>query len=126
MLTTKPNVLVATCPDKNMQHAALRDAALLLMNGWQMTRYVSLLLCRVQRRLESRMMVNPGIRGLTGDSLKRTEGQAEHIRGDRGAYAVAREAEVLAMTETLKLQDIIPEVAVTSLAGVIAKLDRRR
>ncbi|TPM98395.1 hypothetical protein FJ977_11885 [Mesorhizobium sp. B2-1-3A] len=36
---------------------------------------------------------------------------------------MAREAEVLAMTEALKLQDSIPEVSATSLVGVIAKLE---
>lgn len=123
MSTTKPNVLVATCQDKQPQSAVLHDDALELMNGWQMARYVSLVLCRAQQRLESRIMVNPGIRGLTGDSLQRTKGRAKNILGDPGAYAIAREAEVLAMTETLKLQDNIPQVTASSLAGVIAKLE---
>ncbi|UCI17007.1 hypothetical protein FJ970_17895 [Mesorhizobium sp. B2-1-8] len=123
MSTTKPNVLVATCHDKQPQHAVLHDDALQLMNSWQMARYVSLALCRAQQRLESRIMVNPGIQGLTGDSLQRTKGRAKHILTDPRTYAIAREAEVLAMTETLKLQDNIPEVAASSLAGVIAKLE---
>ncbi|RWL86199.1 MAG: hypothetical protein EOR68_33565 [Mesorhizobium sp.] len=38
-------------------------------------------------------------------------------------YAVAREAEVLAVTEALKLQDALPEVAAVSLAGILAKLE---
>lgn len=123
MSTTKPNVLITTCHDKQPQPAVLHDDALHLMNGWQMARYVSLVLCRAQQRLESRIMVNPGIRGLTGDSLQRTKGRANHILGDPRAYAIAREAEVLAMTETLKLQDNIPQVTASSLAGVIAKLE---
>jgi hypothetical protein len=36
---------------------------------------------------------------------------------------IAGEAEVFAMTEALKLQDAIPDVAATSLVGVIAKLE---
>ncbi|WP_244482974.1 MULTISPECIES: hypothetical protein [unclassified Mesorhizobium] len=123
MSTTKPNVLVATCHDKQPQTAVLHDDALQLMNGWQMARYVSLVLCRAQQRLESRIMVNPSIRGLTGDSLQRTKGRAKHILGDPRAYAIAREAEVFAMTATLKLQDNIPQVTASSLAGVIAKLE---
>ncbi|TPJ22683.1 hypothetical protein FJ425_23825 [Mesorhizobium sp. B2-7-2] len=38
-------------------------------------------------------------------------------------FAVAREAEVLAMTQMLKLQDMLPEVEALSLAGIVAKLD---
>ncbi|PBB67621.1 hypothetical protein CK228_16330 [Mesorhizobium sp. WSM4312] len=38
-------------------------------------------------------------------------------------YAVAQEAEVLAVTEALKLQDALPDVAALSLAGILAKLE---
>ncbi|OBQ64473.1 hypothetical protein EFV37_20935 [Mesorhizobium loti] len=38
-------------------------------------------------------------------------------------YAVAREAEVLAVTEALRLQDALPEVSALSLAGILAKLE---
>lgn len=38
-------------------------------------------------------------------------------------YAVAREAEVFAMTGALKLQDSIPDIAATSFIGIIAKLE---
>ncbi|TPJ13898.1 hypothetical protein FJW04_19080 [Mesorhizobium sp. B2-7-3] len=69
------------------------------------------------------MMVNTGIRGLTEDSRNPAESRARRTVGDSGAYAVAREAEVFAMTDALKLQDSIPEVAATSLVGVIAKLE---
>ena len=68
-------------------------------------------------------MVNPGIQGLTADSSTPAQGQTARTLGDPQEYAVAREAEVFAMTEALKLQDSIPEVAATSLIGVIAKLE---
>ncbi|RWE79655.1 MAG: hypothetical protein EOS42_01045 [Mesorhizobium sp.] len=38
-------------------------------------------------------------------------------------YAVAQEAEVLAVTEALKFQDALPELAALSLAGILAKLE---
>lgn len=68
-------------------------------------------------------MVNPGIQVLAADSPKRVREQTALISSDPRDYAVAREAEVFAMTEALKLQDSIPEVAATSLIGVIAKLE---
>jgi hypothetical protein len=46
------------------------------------------------------------------------------VASDAGAdYAAAREAEVFAMTEALKFQDAIPNVAALSLAGIVAKLE---
>ena len=68
-------------------------------------------------------MVNPGIQGLTADSPTGVQSQTARPLGGPRDYAVAREAEVFAMTEALKLQDSIPEVAATSLVGVIAKLE---
>jgi hypothetical protein len=68
-------------------------------------------------------MVNPGIQVLAADSPTGVQNQTARTLGDPREYAVAREAEVFAMTEALKLQDSIPEVAATSLIGVIAKLE---
>ena len=99
------------------------DTALSLWSDWQMARYISLLLCRVQQRLESQIMVNPGIQVLPAKSPTRVRHRTVRTLGDQRQYAVAREAEVFAMTEALKLQDSIPEVAATSLIGVIAKLE---
>ncbi|WP_246676155.1 hypothetical protein [Mesorhizobium sp. B2-5-4] len=123
MAAKKPSALVASRNETELQTAALRDPALLLVSDWRMARYVSTLLCRVQQRLESQIMVNPGIQGLTADSPTRASDGAAHTLGGPREYAVAREAEVFAMTEALKLQDSIPEVAATSLIGVIAKLE---
>ena len=123
MAAKKPIVLAAGRNEPELQPAALRDPALLLASDWQMARYISLLLCRVQQRLESQITVNPGIQGLTADSPTRFQDRTAATLDGRLEYAVAREAEVFAMTEALKLQDSIPEVAATSLIGVIAKLE---
>ena len=98
------------------------DPASGLWNEWRQARYASLLLCRVQQRLETRMMANTGIPVLTsGESLSsRIPVAASEASAE---YAVAREAEVFAMTEALKFQDAVPSVAALSLAGIIAKLD---
>jgi len=120
--TKKPTVLAASRNETELQPAAPRDPALLLLSDWQMARYISMLLCRVQQRLESQIMVNPGIQGLTADSPTGVRGQTARTLRDPQEYAVAREAEVFAMTEALKLQDSVPEIAATSLEGVIAKL----
>ena len=123
MPANKPIVLAASRNEPELQPAAIRDPALLLVSDWQIARYISMLLCRVQQRLESQTMVNPGIQGLTADSTARVQNQTARTVGGPQGYAVAREAEVFAMTEALKLQDSIPEVAATSLIGVIAKLE---
>lgn len=123
MAAKKPIVLAASRKEPELPPATLRDPALLLLSDWRVARYVSILLCRVQQRLESQIIVNPGIQGLTSDSATRVQRQTARTPGDPWEYAIAREAEVFAMTEALKLQDSIPEVAATSLIGVIAKLE---
>ncbi|MDX8454889.1 hypothetical protein RFM98_19155 [Mesorhizobium sp. VK9D] len=122
MAAKKPNVLAASRNDPELRPAAPRDPALLLVSDWQMARYVSMLLCRVQQRLESRL-VNPGIQVLAADSPTQVQERAARTQGGPREYAVAREAEVFAMTEALKFQDSIPDVAATSLLGAIAKLE---
>ncbi|WP_292277348.1 hypothetical protein [Mesorhizobium sp.] len=123
MAAKKPTVLAASRSETALQPAAPRGPALLLVSDWQMARYISMLLCRVQQRLESQIMVNPGIQGLTADSPTGVRGQTARDLRDPQEYAVAREAEVFAMTEVLKLQDSVPDIAATSLEGVIAKLE---
>ncbi|WP_246672857.1 hypothetical protein [Mesorhizobium sp. B2-3-11] len=123
MSTTNPRVFAASRNEVQPQLTGVHDPALQLVNDWQIARYVSLLLCRVQQRLESRLIVNTGNWGLTADLRNQAQSKAGHTVGGSAAYAVAREAEVLAMTETLKLQDLIPQVAASSLTGVIAKLE---
>jgi hypothetical protein len=119
----KPIALAASRNDQDLQPAALQDPALLLFSDWQMARYISMLLCRVQQRLESQIMVNTGIQVLAADFPTRAQDRTARTLRDPQEYAVAREAEVFAMTEALKLQDSVPEVVATSLVGVIAKLE---
>jgi hypothetical protein len=120
--TTLPFVIGRQGDKQNVAERQAMDPASGLWSEWQKARYVSLLLCRVQQRLEARMMANTGIPVLTSGesaswlmSATASEASAE--------YAVAREAEVFAMTEALKFQDAIPSVASLSLAGIIAKVD---
>ncbi|MBZ9823217.1 hypothetical protein [Mesorhizobium sp. CA4] len=121
--TTLPFVIGQQCDELGSPAPKATDAALRLWSEWQRVRYASLLLCRVQQRLESQTIVNAGIQGLTADSLKRVRARTTRTLDGSTGYAVAREAEVFAMTEALKLQDSIPDVAATSLVGVIAKLE---
>lgn len=68
------------------------------------------------------MMVNTGIPALiSSEPMSRRTSVTASEEGSE--YAVAREAEVFAMTEALRFQDAIPNVAALSLAGIIAKLE---
>lgn len=111
----------------NTQSVKAHDSACLLHSNWQRAQHVSLLLCRIQQRLESRLMVNTGI-PILAEKASSPQPKQPGIAGrqkstEREAYLEACEAEVLAMTEALQLQDAIPEIAATSLAGVVAKLE---
>ncbi|TPJ78849.1 hypothetical protein FJ434_23520 [Mesorhizobium sp. B2-5-13] len=68
------------------------------------------------------MMANTGIPVLTSGEPASWQ-MSVAASETSAAYAVAREAEVFAMTEALKFQDAIPSVAALSLTGIIAKLD---
>ncbi|MBZ9851370.1 hypothetical protein LB565_25610 [Mesorhizobium sp. CA14] len=122
MAAKKSTVLAATGDDTELHPAALHDPALLLVRDWQIARYISILLCRVQQRLESQIIVDPGIQGLTSELPTRVQDKTACTLDGPREYAVAQEAEVFAMTEALKLQDSVPDIAATSLEGVIAKL----
>lgn len=98
------------------------DPVLALWGEWQQARYVSLVLCRVQQRLETRMMVDTGIQVLTAGASV-TRGLTVTAFGPGSQHAIACEAEVLAMTEALKIQDTIPALPAKSLAGIVAKLE---
>ena len=120
--TSLPFVIGQQGRKRNALAGAEMDPALSLWGGWHQARYVSLLLCRVQQRLEARIMANTGIQVLTSDKSvsRRMQGATP---GPRTEYEVACEAEVFAMTEELRFQDSIPDVAALSLAGIIAKLE---
>ncbi|MBZ9719792.1 hypothetical protein LB519_18265 [Mesorhizobium sp. AD1-1] len=98
------------------------DPALGLWAAWRRAQHTSLVLCRVQQRLETRIIHNTGIQALTTGEIRQQPTPVIAPDGVR-QYALAQEAEVLAMTEALKLQDALPEVAALSLAGILAKLE---
>lgn len=98
------------------------DPAFALWAAWHRAQHASLVLCRVQQRLETRITGNTGIQVLTSEKPRAHHTPARKLDAVRH-YALAREAEVLAMTEVLKFQDALPEVSAVSLAGIMAKLD---
>ncbi len=115
---------------QNATVCGIFDRALELRAHQQRVRHVALVLCRVQQRLESKMLVNTGIPGLTGSEPSGSRNDRRQARiaawqtvSESLEYGVACEAEVFAVTEELKLQDAIPDVVATSLAGVVAKLE---
>jgi hypothetical protein len=99
--------------------AIRHDPALTLWAAWHRAQHTSLVLCRMQQRLETRIISNNGIQVLTSGDINEQFAPPDSVR----QYAVAQEAEVLAVTEALKLQDALPEVAAVSLAGILAKLE---
>ena len=106
------------------------DPAFELKVQQQQARRVALVLCRVQQRLESRMLANTGIPVLTGGEAsesgkeqRQTQIAPWHSVSATVEHAVACEAEAFAAVEELKLQDAIPDVVATSLVGVVAKLE---
>lgn len=96
------------------------DPAIELLIRWRRAQHVSTVLCRFQQRLEARMMVNSGIPVLTAGVAISSSSDNLALAAD---YAIAREAEVFAMTWALKHQDAIPETTALSLAGIVAKLE---
>lgn len=127
------------------------DPAVVLLRDWRRAQRVSLVLCRLQQRLESRIINALGFRGQAqgvplpngevsqvrcgleegldksthGKEKTQIDGQIaqwDAMDEDIG-YSIAREAEVTAMTAALKLQDALPHTAARSLFGIIAKLE---
>src|SRR5688572_5263037 len=83
------------------------DPVLSLWEAQRRAGHVARLLCRIQQRLESRLLVNTGIQGLTdleasGRSLSQAQATAWPDVDEHAAYPIACEAEVLATTEELK------------------------
>ncbi|UCI19297.1 hypothetical protein FJ970_30570 [Mesorhizobium sp. B2-1-8] len=128
------------------------DPAIALLREWRRTQHVSSLLCRLQQHLERRVIneaecprpVLVGARGANGVKLElRHQPQSSRLSRGKGAsnanaqlwracrevadhkfaYAIACEAEVLAMTAALKLQDELSNTPARTLAGIVAKLE---
>lgn len=87
-------------------HTADADPALALHREWSHAQHVALVLCRLQQRLERRVL--------------NARAKALDYKTD---YAVAYQAEVEAATAALKLQDKLPRVQAHSLLGIVAKLE---
>ncbi|MBZ9813865.1 hypothetical protein [Mesorhizobium sp. CA7] len=83
------------------------DPAILLLRDWARAQHVSHVLCRLQQRLESRVL----------------DAAAQDAMDKKVGYSIACQAEVEATTAALKLQDKIPRVQARSLLGVVAKLE---
>jgi|GEM_PF-5197708 len=83
------------------------DPALALLQGWLRAQHVSQVLCRVQQRLERRVL----------------DAAAPDAMDKKVGYSIACQAEVEATTAALKLQDKLPHIQAQSLLGVVAKLE---
>ncbi|MDX8456017.1 hypothetical protein RFM98_25115 [Mesorhizobium sp. VK9D] len=83
------------------------DPVLALLQGWLRAQHVSRVLCRLQQRLERRVL----------------DAAAPDAMETKVSYSIACQAEVEATTAALKLQDKIPHVQARSLLGVVAKLE---
>jgi hypothetical protein len=83
------------------------DPAILLLQGWLRAQHVSHVLCRLQQRLERRVL----------------DAAAQDAMDEKVGYSIACQAEVEAATAALQLQDKIPHVQARSLLGIVAKLE---
>ncbi|RWE24777.1 MAG: hypothetical protein EOS41_14405 [Mesorhizobium sp.] len=83
------------------------DPACALLRDWLRAQHASLVLCRLQQRLETRVL------GATYPAS---------IDAKVG-YSIAYQAEVEAATAALKIQDRLPRTPAQSLPGVVAKLE---
>lgn len=135
------------------------DPAVRLLREWRHVQRVASILCRLQQKLEHRLIAELGHRGqspvevmlrcgevktvrkcseldrlVVGERLSseaRAEAEASMERQlsrwdamDREiGYSVAREAEIEAITTTLKLQDKLLATPASTLPGVVAKLE---
>lgn len=83
------------------------DPAILLLRDWSRAQHVSRVLCRLQQRLERRVL----------------EAAVPEPKDEKIGYSIACQAEVEATTAALKFQDKLPHIQAQSLLGVVAKLE---
>ncbi|WJI47214.1 hypothetical protein NL532_11590 [Mesorhizobium sp. C120A] len=83
------------------------DPAIPLRREWLRAQHVSRVLCRLQQRLERRIL----------------DVAAPAAMDKKVGYSIACQAEVEATTAALRLQDKIPHVRARSLLGIVAKLE---
>ncbi|WP_188130587.1 hypothetical protein [Neomesorhizobium albiziae] len=99
-----------------------------MFQNWQRTQRVALVLCRLQQRLERRVINAVGLgRQDRDDPRSQAQMVLQTARWDvideEVGYSVAREAEVAAVTAALKLQDQLLDTPAQSLVGIVAKLE---
>ncbi|MER9841778.1 hypothetical protein NKJ59_11060 [Mesorhizobium australicum] len=83
------------------------DPALSLLGDWLRAQHVSRVLCRLQQRLERRVL----------------DSSCPAAMDEKVGYSIANQAEVEAVTAAVKMQDRIPCTPARSLLGVVAKLE---
>jgi len=83
------------------------DPALALLGDWLQAQHVSRVLCRLQQRLEKRVI----------------DAACPEAMDEKVGYSIAYQAEVEAATAALKLQDKLPHTPARSLLGIVAKLE---
>lgn len=88
-------------------HDCVADPAIELLIRWRRAQHVSKVLCRLQQRLERRV-------------LDAANAEAMEHSVD---YSIAYQAEVEAATATLKIQDQLPATPARSLLGIVANLE---
>ncbi|RWB74596.1 MAG: hypothetical protein EOQ50_14890 [Mesorhizobium sp.] len=86
---------------------AVKDPALALLRDWVRAQHVSQVLCRLQQRLETRVLA----------------AACPTAMDAKVGYSIACQAEVEAATAALKIQDRLPRTHAHSLRGVVAKLE---
>ncbi|RWI48086.1 MAG: hypothetical protein EOR16_33620 [Mesorhizobium sp.] len=103
--TTTPSVTHRKAVNASSHSEA--DPAIRLLRCWLLAQHVSHVLCRLQQRLEKRIL----------------DAAAPKAMDEKVAYSIACQAEVEATTVALKLQDELPQIHAQSLLGIVAKLE---
>ncbi|PBB69288.1 hypothetical protein CK228_08795 [Mesorhizobium sp. WSM4312] len=104
--TTTPSVTHGQAPNA-LSGLCGPDPAILLLRDWLRAQRVSQVLCRLQQRLERRVLDAAGPEAID----------------EKVGYTIAYQAEVEATTAALKLQDKLPRIPARSLLGIVAKLE---
>lgn len=97
----------AEAEERGNLHDVSTDLAVALFQRWQRTQRASMILCRLQQRLERRVL----------------DAACPEAMDEKLGYSIAYQAEVEAATVALKLQDEVPYIQAQSLLGVVAKLE---
>ena len=108
--TTLPSVTQERGDRRDVSEADLAagaDPALVLLAEWWRTQHVSRVLCRLQQRLERRVL----------------DAAYPKAMDEKVNYSIAYHAEIEAATAALALQDRLLDTPARSLPGIVAKLE---